>query len=186
MHSKFAAGHFHRHDVVRRSNGRALAAGLASFLFIFCALVGLSGFELYQALQPTRYPDAGPPAHELPSSSGSSEIRELQFRNDDKSSITPTFASAVELEEKANEALPQPVKAKKIDHPTTAVGSKRTRAVQRNQRNPGMAYAAQSSPGIYRRWGSYQSWSGYRQWDGFQAWGGYLAWGSYQTSHSQR
>jgi|SRR5215469_11119590 len=186
MHSKFAAGHFHRHDMVRGSNGRALAAGLASYLFIFCALVGLSGFELYQALQPTRYPNAGLPAHELPSSSGSSEIRELQFRNDDKSSITPTFASAVEPEETATEALPQPTKTKKIDHATTAVGSKRTRAVQRNQRHPGMAYAAQSSTGSYRRWGSYQSWSGYRQWDGSQAWGGYRAWDSYQTSRSQR
>lgn len=172
--------------MVRGSNGRALAAGLASYLFIFCALVGLSGFELYQALQPTRYPNAGLPAHELPSSSGSSEIRELQFRNDDKSSITPTFASAVEPEETATEALPQPTKTKKIDHATTAVGSKRTRAVQRNQRHPGMAYAAQSSTGSYRRWGSYQSWSGYRQWDGSQAWGGYRAWDSYQTSRSQR
>ena len=128
MHSKFVSGHFRRHGLLRLS-GRALeAAGLASYFFIFCALVGLSAFALYQALQPTRYPNPGLPARELASSSGTGEVRAFQLRNDDKSSITPAFAPAKEPEEKTTEALPQPAKAKKIDHATTGVGSKRTRA----------------------------------------------------------
>jgi hypothetical protein len=184
MHSKFVAGHLHQHGLVRGSGDRGLGAGLASYLFIFCALVGLSGFELYQALQPTRYPNPGLPAQEL---SGIGELRELQFRNDGKSSIMPTFASAIEPKEKTiGEAALQPTKPKKIDHATTRVGSKRTRAVQRRPRNPGMAYAAQPFPGSYRPWGSDQSWSNYRPSDGAQAWGGYRAWGSYQTSRGRR
>lgn len=184
MHSKFAAGHFHRHDMVRGSNGRALAAGLASYLFIFCALVGLSAFELYQALQPTRYPNPGLPAPELASSSGIGEVRALEFRNDDRSSITHAFASAIEPT--IGQAVPQPTKAKKIDRATSTVGSKRTRTVQRRQRDPGMAYAAQPFSGSYRPWDSYQSGNSYRPWNGPQAWGGYRAWGSYQTSPSRR
>jgi hypothetical protein len=166
---------------------RASEAGAVSYLFIFCALVGLSGFGLYQALQPTRYPNPGLPADELRFSGGMSQVRGLQFRNDDKSSITPAFASAIEPVEKTiGEAAPQPATHKKIDHETSTIGAKRTRSVQRKPRNPGVAYAAQPVPGSYRPWGSDQSWSNYRPWDGSQAWGGYRAWGSYQTSNGHR
>jgi hypothetical protein len=185
MHSKIAPGRFHQHGLLRRSSDRALGAGLASYLFVFCSLMGLSGFGLYQALQPARYPNPGLPAHALASSSGISEVHELQSRYDDKSGITPAFASAIGPLEKTNgEPVPQPARPKKIDHTTTTVGAKRTRVVQRKQRNPGMAYAAQ--PGSYRPWGSDQSWNNYRSWDGSQAWGGYRAWGSYQTSQGHR
>jgi hypothetical protein len=186
MHSKFVVGHLHRHGQVRRLSDGASEAGPASYLFIFCVLVGLSAFGLYQALQPTRYPNPGLPADGLRSSSGIGEVRELQFRNDDKSRITSAFASAVEPVEKTIGEAPQPTKHKKNDHETATVGSKRTRAVQRRPRNPGMAYAAQPLPGTYRPWGSDQSWSNYRPWDGSQAWRGYRAWGSYQTSNGHR
>jgi hypothetical protein len=187
MHSKFVAGHVHWHGPLRRLSDRTSEAGPASYLIIFCALVGLSGFALYQALQPTRYPNPGLPAHDLRSSSGIGEVRVLQFRNDDKSGITPAFGPTIgPVEKTIGEAALQPTKHKKIDHATTTVESKRTRAVQRRQRNPGMASAAQPFPGNYRPWGSDQSWSNYRPWDGAQAWGGYRAWGSYQTSNGHR
>jgi len=149
MQSKLVPGRFRRPAEARRSDDRALDAGLLIYACIYCAIVGCAAVGLYELLQPTRYPNPGVSAYTLPSRS------------------MPVFTPPTEQQVKSEDE--QEVKtedqlAQNPDRALAAASPKRTHPARPRRRDPTMDRGAQPMFGNYRPWNSYQAWGNYRAW----------------------
>ena len=158
MQSNLVAGRLHQPAEVERLTGRDLDVGLCICVCIFCALAGCFALELYELMQPTRYPNPGVSAYQLPSEGTGVSAYHLPSEG------TAAFTSVIGPEMKTSgEAAPQPSKSKKLDRGTAPVSVKRIRPLQPRGRDQRMAYGAQPTFGTYRPW-PYEAWGSYRAW----------------------